>query len=166
VTGDGLVLRVLTEDDWELWRALRLEALAEAPYAFSSRLDDWSSAPEERWRARLRGPDVLNLVASVDGRPAGMASGVPGDEPDTVEVISMWIDPATRGCGVADTLVRTIERWAGDRGALTLRLGVFELNARARALYARLGLVVVGAEDRSSPDEPLELVMAKRVTPG
>ncbi|MFJ1458216.1 GNAT family N-acetyltransferase [Nocardia sp. N2S4-5] len=34
-------MRVLTADNWMLWRELRLQALAEAPQAFGSRLADW-----------------------------------------------------------------------------------------------------------------------------
>jgi len=32
--------RVLSEDDWKLWRELRLAALTEAPYAFGAQLSD------------------------------------------------------------------------------------------------------------------------------
>lgn len=48
-------LRVLTPDHWPAWRELRLAALAEAPYAFGSRLADWQGDRdrEQRWRDRL-----------------------------------------------------------------------------------------------------------------
>ena len=66
-------LRVLTPDDWRTWRRLRLAALAEAPYAFGSRLADWQGDGdrEERWRARLGIPGSFNVVAVLGGnRPA------------------------------------------------------------------------------------------------
>ena len=44
----------LGTDDWKIFRDVRLRSLADAPAAFGSRYDDWVSAPEVRWRARLR----------------------------------------------------------------------------------------------------------------
>ena len=104
-------LRVLTPDDWRAWRQLRLAALAEAPYAFSSRLADWQGDGdrEERWRARLEIAGSYNVVAVLDGEPAGMASGVPAGE-GVAELISMWVSPAARGHGVGDHLVQAVAR--------------------------------------------------------
>jgi hypothetical protein len=72
-------LRVLTPDDWPAWRELRLAALAEPPCAFGSRLADWQGDRdrEQRWRDRLGIPGSYNVIAVLDGQPAGMASGVP-----------------------------------------------------------------------------------------
>jgi hypothetical protein len=76
VSGQVIAVRTLSADDWRDWRALRLAALAEAPDAFGSRLGDWQGDGdrEERWRARLTGP-WHNVIAELDVRPAGMASG-------------------------------------------------------------------------------------------
>lgn len=69
-------------DDWPLWRRLRLEALAEAPHAFSATLAYWQGEgdTEARWRGRLS--DVpLNIVAEWQKTFAGMVSGTaPGPE--------------------------------------------------------------------------------------
>ncbi|MFD8032954.1 GNAT family N-acetyltransferase, partial [Streptomyces sp. NPDC059717] len=116
-----LELRTLNSDDWPLWRELRLAALAEAPYAFGSTLAQWqgSGDREERWRARLSIPGAHDLVALLDGLPVGMASGVPGEKAETVELISMWVNPGARGGGVGDHLIQAVERWAAERGATT-----------------------------------------------
>ncbi|MFE4874829.1 GNAT family N-acetyltransferase [Streptomyces sp. NPDC056682] len=161
-----LELRTLESDDWPIWRELRQAALAEAPYAFGSTLAQWQGAGdrEDRWRARLEIPGAHNVVAVVDGRPAGMASGIPGEQ-DSVELISMWVSPAARGGGVGDCLIREIARWAAERGAKSLSLSVMPDNKRAAALYERHGFRdtdVLG--DLLADGTGRELVMAKDLT--
>jgi len=75
-SGPMVVLRVLGPDDWADWRELRLAALRNAPEAFGAKLADWQGDgdTEQRWRARLRG-GTHDLLARVDGEPAGMVSG-------------------------------------------------------------------------------------------
>ena len=156
-------LRVLTPDDWRAWRQLRLAALAEAPYAFGSRLADWQGDGdrEERWRARLNIPGSFNVIAVLDGEPAGMASGVPAAE-GAAELISMWVSPAARGHGVGDRLVQAVARWAGQAGLDALRLAVVPGNENATALYRRNGFRLTGELGDLMPDGvSREHVMAK-----
>ena len=161
-------LHVLQSDDWPVWRELRQKALAEAPYAFGATLAAWQGAGdrEDRWRARLEIPGAHNVVAVVDGLPAGMASGVPVEQPeDSVELISMWVSPAARGRGVGDSLIREVERWAVEQGAKSLRLSVMPDNTRAAALYDRHGFTNTGVPGDVLPDGTgREQVMAKDLT--
>ena len=158
-------IRELTADDWATWRDLRLAALAEAPYAFGSRLADWQQAPEERWRDRLSIPASYNVLAELDGRPVGMASGIPAeDEPDAVELISMWVSPDARGRQVGDRLVAAIADWGRRVGAGRLVLAVAADNPCATALYHRHGFVETGAPPRpmgEGDSARCELVMTK-----
>jgi ribosomal protein S18 acetylase RimI-like enzyme len=162
--GAALELRALTPDDWPVWRTLRLRALAEAPYAFGSKLADWQGDGdrERRWRERLELPGSHNVVALEDGVPAGMASGIPHDRA-AVQLISMWVAPEARGRGVAEALVRDVERWACAAGAHRFVLDVVASNARAIAFYRRLGFADRGPLPRADDDEPLELRMEKRL---
>lgn len=154
-------LRVLTGDDWRLWRELRLAALAEAPDAFGSRLADWQGDGdrEERWRSRLAMPGSHNLVAELDGRPVGMASGVPTDDPMARELIAMWVSPTARGTGVGDALIVGVAQWASSSGASRLRLAVFEHNSAAKGLYRRNGFTDLAP--RSGPEPGAERFMVK-----
>jgi ribosomal protein S18 acetylase RimI-like enzyme len=163
-------VRPVGPDDWRVWRALRLVALAEAPHAFSSVLADWQGPGdrEERWRARLAGAGSCTLVAYVDGEPAGMAGGTTAEAAgernapeDVVEVVSMWVDPAYRGRGVGEALLRAVERWACRRGAGELRLAVMLGNDPARRLYERQGYVDTGLREVLPDGVRAEAVMAK-----
>ena len=146
-------VRVVTEEEWAEWRALRRAALAEAPEAFGSTLAEWSGAgdTEARWRDRLRHVP-LNAVAEIDGRPVGMV-GATRLTGDTAELISMWVAPAGRGRGVGDALIGAVAEWAAAQGCSRLVLNVRAANQRAVALYARNGFTDAGP-DPECPDGP------------
>ena len=157
-----LTVKVLTADDWPLWREARLAALADAPYAFGSRLADWQGDGdrEERWRQRLSLAGACNLVATLDGVPAGMATGIPGGESGEAELISMWVAPKARGQRVGDTLINEIESWAGTGGCTRLMLLVKADNLTAIRLYERNGFAFVPS---ASINEDGERPMAKKI---
>lgn len=136
----GLRLRRLAEEDWRLWRRLRRAALADAPAAFGSTLAQWSGDGdrEERWRARLR--DVaLHLVVEREGEPvAVVAATAPSPGSAEVELISLWVSPAARGCGAGAAAVEGVLAWAATAhpGAPVV-LSVAPGNEAARRLYER-----------------------------
>lgn len=148
-------VRALVEDEWPLWRRLRLEALGEAPHAFGSTLAEWQGAGdrEERWRARLR--DVpYNAVAWIHGVPAGMIGATAPDDSGRSELISLWVAPWTRGRRVGDALVEAVQAFAAARSSQTLTFRVREDNGSAQALYRRHGFVPAGVvEDDGGPPE-------------
>lgn len=119
---------------------------------FTVGLADWDRGGEELWRARLSLPGAHNVVALLDGEPAGMARGVPGE--NGCELRSVWVSPSARGHGVGDLLLTEIEDWAVRSGAPALRLAVFPDNEPAIALYERHGFVAAG-------DAAGQVVMAK-----
>jgi ribosomal protein S18 acetylase RimI-like enzyme len=160
-------LRVLTPDDWPVWRGLRLAALADAPDAFGARLADWQGHNDrpERWRARLELSGSHNLVAMRFGVPVGMVTGRPTDDPAVVELMSTWVAPDARGCGVGDRLVAAVVGWARARGAGRVDLAVVEGNDAAARLYRRHGFVATGELGDRRPDGRRETVMACRLGP-
>jgi len=153
-------VRPISDDDWARWRATRLSALAEAPEAFSSTLEQWSGSHdvERRWRERLVAVP-FNLLAYLDGRPVGMASATAQADGE-VELISMWVSPDARGKGAGDALVEEIAAWAHRQGASRLVLSVRVDNERALALYERNGFVEAGRSDHAEDRHP-ELHMGR-----
>lgn len=149
----------LGPDDWKTFRDVRLRSLAEAPAAFGSRYDDWVSAPEERWRARLT--DVpLNVIARIEGETVGVASGMLEDA-EWAELISMWVDPSARGTAVAHDLIGAVVEWAAEQGR-SLNLMVRSDNARAIRAYEKAGFVDCGVPHDWPADEPPESRMEHR----
>jgi GNAT superfamily N-acetyltransferase len=162
--GRGMIieLRHASADDWQVWRAVRLAALADAPGAFGSRLDEWADAPEDRWRNRLTIPGAIDLLAvDVDsGTAVGMATGTPAtDSCGRAELISMWVHPSARGNGVASALISAIARWAAENGSTTLALSVMNDNLAARQAYEQNGFVLLRKPGDGVPGSQRELVM-------
>jgi GNAT superfamily N-acetyltransferase len=156
-----ILLRALSTEDWTEWRALRLAALTEAPQAFGATLADWQGAgdAEQRWRQRLDGGS-LNLLADLNGTPAGIVSGMPPGGDGTVTLISLWVAPFARGHGVGDALVEAVVRWAWEREAGRVALRIFEGNHDAARLYRRHGFVDTGPVG-DAPGER-EMVLTRR----
>lgn len=145
----NLELRALHADGGELWRQLRLRALADAPDAFADTAAEWHPRgdAERRWRSRL--DDVpFNVVAVRDGAPVGQVSATVLDEHGRSELTSMWVDPAARGCGVGEALVAAVVDWARRTGGSAVVLSVQRSNAPAVRLYARCGFTPI---DESAP---------------
>lgn len=161
-------LRPLSADDWRSWRSVRLAALTDAPGAFGSRLQEWADAPEDRWRQRLSIPGAIDLLAfdADENAPVGMATGTPDEDNDSrAQLISMWVDPAVRGRGVATVLITAIAHWAASIGAITLTLSVMPDNVAARRTYEKNDFTVSHEPGDLLSDGRRELVMLRDLSP-
>lgn len=149
-----LRLRRLTPHDWQIFREIRLAALAEAPHAYSSTLAQWQGENdvEQRWRKRLA--DVpYNAIVYLDDVAAGVAGATSPNDDGTIELISMWVAPFARGKGVGDELIRAVIEYAGTIGIQSVSVRVRETNAAARAAYARNGFLDAGPVEGEDPPE-------------
>ncbi|MGV9316554.1 N-acetyltransferase family protein [Streptomyces sp. NPDC003691] len=156
-------LRIITSDDWPLWREIRVAALTDAPHAFKACLADWHRGGQEQWRARLTIPGSYNVVALRESRPVGMVRGIPGDS-GTSELRSLWVSPEARGDGVGDQLIEAVTTWALRSGSTTLTLAVIPGNESATGLYQRHGFITTGERGDLLPDGVTrEQVMARRL---
>lgn len=141
--------RRIRADEAMLLRALRLLALADAPWAFSGGLADEAAVPAQEWERRAtdcatRDDDLVIFVTRF-GTPSGLVRAyAPAAEPGRRELCAMWVAPWARGTGAADALVAEVVDWAGGVGADAVTLWVNEGNVGARRLYARHGFAVDG----------------------
>jgi ribosomal protein S18 acetylase RimI-like enzyme len=141
--------------DWEALRQLRLRALADAPDAFASTLEEEVAFPAEVWRRRAEGgPASANFIAREGGVDVGLAAVfAEPDVPGRMHLVSMWVDPRYRRRGVARALVDQAVRWAAERRAREVILWVADQNTAARRLYERLGFRPTG-ERQPLPSNP------------
>lgn len=90
---------------------------------------------------RVRGPKAA-LLGRIDDRPAGVAFvACHGTE---AMVHAVEVRDSHRRQGLGRSLLQASANWAADQGAARLSLVVTRQNAAACALYARLGMEVVG----------------------
>ena len=135
----------LQEDDWAVFRELRLRSLLDSPDAFGSTYGDESSQTARAWRdwaaGRWRGGTAAAFVGRADdGTPVGTATGAEYEvEPGVAHLYAMWVAPDARGAGVGRALLDAVAAWAHDRGCGRLVLSVTESNERARRFYVRYG---------------------------
>ena len=151
---EAITLRRVTPDDWELSRALRLEALADTPIAFMETLEAAQAKDDAAWQARAArgaiGGDSFQVLALAGGR--AVASSVCFLQDGEAWLAGVYVSPAFRGAGLLGKLVEQCAGWAREQGASRLLLEVHEDNPRARAAYAKLGFALTG-ETRPYPLE-------------
>jgi RimJ/RimL family protein N-acetyltransferase len=163
VSAGPITLRVLSPEEWPLFRELRQHALRDAPYAFGSTIADWQGERdnEQRWRQRLT--DVpFNVIAYLDGVPAGMGSGTNPNAQREIDLISMWVAPFARGNGVAGAIVDAVVEWAQRRHVDAVCLDVMESNERAMVFYRRCGFVDRGPVEEAVVASPKRRMSRER----
>ena len=168
-----LEVRRTVAADWQRFRDLRLEMLADAPLAFAESLESAATEDESKWTKRAAhgsSENAIRLVAIAEGdRWVGtMGCVVPDDGGPGLLLIGVYVTPDYRGAtfGVADALLAGIEEWARSR-AESIVLHVHETNFRAQAAYARRGFVFTGRKFPYELDESQnELEMLKNLSDG
>lgn len=154
-------LHVPSSDEWMLARDLRLTALAAAPLAYLEKLSDAEARDEAGWREMTGETPIRRQLVARDADGTWIASTVVRAADERAWLVGVWVDPAHRGSGVLDALVRAQMEWArGTLGADRIYLHVGETNPRARGAYERLGFRATGVVETfpGHPEREHEMV--------
>ncbi len=151
-----MVIRQLSEDDADEFRALRLGALRESPEAFGSSYEETAAQPAETLTRRLRSdPDAPDnfFLGAFDPSMIGMIGFHRETRLKTRHkgsILSMYVAPEARGKGIGRALVeQAIARARRQAGLEQIILFAVSTNQAARALYAGCGFTVYGVEPRA-----------------
>ncbi|WP_193043019.1 GNAT family N-acetyltransferase [Mycolicibacterium baixiangningiae] len=132
----------LTEANWREFAVVRLKALTDSLGVDDPQYRHESSYTAAQWRRRLR--EHAQFAVVIDGRAVGLISAQ-HENPESVYLYSLWLDPEARGHGLARLLVEAAVDWARHQRVHTVTLRVAADNAVARGVYESLGFRVAAA---------------------
>ncbi len=158
------LVRAVRADEWTTWKETRLRMLRDSPEYFATRWEDAEREPDTYWRDWIadaaEGSSRALFIADEDGTWLGTVGCFVRVDPREAQLISMWIDPAARGRGLGEVLIRRVGEWATGRGCETVVLFVQEANIPAQQLYAKLGFQATGARQRIAGRRGFKLVLS------
>ncbi|MEQ8657962.1 MAG: GNAT family N-acetyltransferase [Hyphomicrobiales bacterium] len=87
--------------------------------------------------------EMIKVYGSIGGTVRGLLIGLleRENEPDTLLMDGIFVQPAARSRGVGTLLLSAIEEHAVRCGLTRVRLDVIDTNPRAKALYTQRGFV-------------------------
>jgi ribosomal protein S18 acetylase RimI-like enzyme len=136
------------ETNWMRYREVRLDALKRAPRAYWTTYADAAGRSDDEWRQLVTQPAERSRtwLALLGERPVGTVGALrlPDQPPGECILVGLWVDPAARGLGVGELLVRTVAEAAAQQGMQRVVLEVAHENRPAVALYERMGFVPTG----------------------
>jgi len=135
---------LLSQDEWERLKAIRIRALIENPEAFGAALVEVEAQSREVWLKLFEKEDYL--VASINGMDVGMLyiEVLNGDHGATCWIGGCWTDPSYRGNGVMRALFNYIDHHAKEKDWVRQGLGVWIDNLLAIKAYESLGFTFAG----------------------
>jgi ribosomal protein S18 acetylase RimI-like enzyme len=152
-----IAIEPITERNAFAFRAVRLRALRDAPYAFSATYTRELEFPDAEWLTRverMNGEAGAGFLAMDDETPCGLVGTFLNlNDPTRAQLVSMWTAPEYRRHGIGRLLVKQVTDWAVLRNAHTLMLMVTSNNDPAIRFYERLGFSRTGRTE-PYPNDP------------
>ncbi len=145
-----ILFRILEEDDFDQWNAVRTEALDLAPFAFGRSNEDELPTRDKLWENNIDRDDRF-IVGAFDKEELVAIAGFYRHEPIKTfhkgTVWSVFVKPDFQGKGLGQKLMEETLRLAWEMDGLeTILIGVSSNNPTAINLYKNLGFKDYGRE--------------------
>ena len=106
-------IRTFSSSEWQIYKDLRLWALADSPDSFSRTLAEEQVRSDKEWSKRLaEGVNSrldLPLLAEIDGRPIGLAWGhIETTTTQVANLYQVWVAPGHRRLGVGQMILDAV----------------------------------------------------------
>ncbi len=151
-----VIIRNATPDDADLLFALRLEALANHPEAFTADMDKTAASGIIAWSERITEYASTQSGTIIIARAAdeliGMSGIVRGHWPKTEHSGELWgvyVKPDWRGYTIGEAIVNACIEWAIEHNLTVVNLGVTNSNLPAIRCYTACGFSEYGVAPRA-----------------
>ena len=142
-------VRRLTEDDAEIFRQIRLQALEEHPETFQATYESAADLALDAFKQRLR--QYALFGGFIGDELCGFVGFYPLKNPKISHKGIMWgmyVNEAARGTGLAAAMVEAVVNHAKGKVEQIL-LSVITDNERAMRFYEKMGFEPYGRERRA-----------------
>jgi RimJ/RimL family protein N-acetyltransferase len=139
-----IVVELLSADQWQRAKSLRLASLGESPHAIGGDLESESAQSETEWRAKFE--KLHYLIASVEGIDCAIMTieNLAGEFGAKAWIGACWSSPQYRAIGLLRAMMKYVDQHALEKGWQRQGLFVLEDNELAIAVYERLGFIAMG----------------------
>lgn len=145
-------IKKLQTSEWQKYKDLRLEALADSPTAFGSSAEEEAKRPDEYWRGRIDNGNhkPLNLIifAEFNGELIGMVGAFAENKVKIQHIADVWgmyVKSKFRGQGVGKFLLESLlNELRASQEIKKIKIAATSTNQAAVGLYEKLGFQVVG----------------------
>lgn len=152
-----ILIEPITRQNMMMFKAIRLRALQDAPFAFGSTFLKESQLTDSDWIKRverMNGETGAGFLAMDNDTACGIVgSFLNQNDRSCAHLISMWTAPKHRQRGIGRLLVDAVLHWARGRDTRVLQLMVTSINQPAIRFYERLGFTRTG-RTQPYPNDP------------
>lgn len=140
---DKKIIKKLSKDDWQIYKAIRIDALAKFPLNFGSTLEEEIARQDDEWMNLL----VSNIIFGVfDANKlvgcCGFAIFPNKKMQHKASIWGMYLKPEYAGTGLADKLLKTVINHARENHIKKIQLACADYNQRAISFYQKHGFKI------------------------
>lgn len=142
-------IKLLTKEDWMIWKSFRLDSLKDSPESFGTSLDEDLNLLDADWQNSLIKSDIFG--AFVDKTLVSCIGFYSLNSVKTRHRGVIWgtyVRPEYRKKGIASTLIQAVINHAKSH-VIQLHLSCVTNNLIAVALYQKHGFKIYGTEPRA-----------------
>lgn len=155
----------ITPRDVRRYKHLRLGALRDAPYAFSTSYHQALERDEASWKELAKnaskGPEACIYFLRQGQTDIGLGGVFTHayEEAIVAEIMQIWIAPQSRGTRAIHVLMASLHEWCRACGYASILATVHVENPRALAYYQKIGYVI--DEERTANAPARDIILTK-----